>query len=77
MVHGVPGGSAIKNPPSNAEDAGLIPGSGRSLEEENGNSLQSGRLQSMRSHRVRHDLEIESAKKFHTNLYYDINDTLD
>ena len=37
----------------------------------------SGRLQSMRSHKVRHDLETESAKKFHTNFHYDINDTLD
>ena len=26
-----PGGSAVKNPPANARDVGLIPGSGRSL----------------------------------------------
>ena len=31
---GFPGGSAVKNPPANAGDAGLIPGSERSLEEE-------------------------------------------
>ena len=31
---GFPGGSAVKNPPDDAGDAGLIPGSGRSLEEE-------------------------------------------
>ena len=32
---GFPGGSEIKNPPpANAADAGLIPGSGRSLEKE-------------------------------------------
>ena len=37
---GFPGGSVIKNPPANAGDAGLIPGSGRSLGERNGNSLQ-------------------------------------
>ena len=30
----------IKNLPSNAEDAGSIPGSGRSPEEGNGNPLQ-------------------------------------
>ena len=30
----------VKNPPANAGDAGLIPGSGRSLGEGNGNPLQ-------------------------------------
>ena len=30
-IVGFPGGSGIKNPPANAGDAGLIPGSGRSL----------------------------------------------
>ena len=34
------GGSVVKNPPANARDAGLIPGSGRSTGEGNGNSLQ-------------------------------------
>ena len=29
-----PGGSVVKKPPDNAGNAGLIPGSGRSLEEE-------------------------------------------
>ena len=40
---GFPGGSVVKNPPANAEvvrDAGLSPGSGRSLGEGNGNPLQ-------------------------------------
>ena len=37
---GFPGGSVVKNPPANAGDVGLIPGSGRSLGEENGNPLQ-------------------------------------
>ena len=40
---GFPGGSVVKNPPANARDArdmGLIPGSGRSPGEGNGNSLQ-------------------------------------
>ena len=37
---GVPGGSVVKNPPANAGDMGLIPGSGRSPGGENGNPLQ-------------------------------------
>ena len=35
-----PGVSAVKNPPSNFGKTGLIPGSGRYLEEGNGNPLQ-------------------------------------
>ena len=34
-----PGGLGIKNPPANAGDAGLIPGSGRSPGGENGSVL--------------------------------------
>ena len=34
------GGSAVKNPPANAGDAGSIPGLGRSPGEGNGNPLQ-------------------------------------
>ena len=40
---GFPGGSVVKNPPANAgdtRDVGSIPGSGRSLGEENGRPLQ-------------------------------------
>ena len=37
---GFPGGSAVKNPPANAGDSGLIPGTGRSPGEGNGNPLQ-------------------------------------
>ena len=37
---GFPGGLVIKNPPANAGDVGLIPGSGRSPREGNSNSLQ-------------------------------------
>ena len=33
---GFPGGSVVKNPPANAGDLGLIPGSGRSPGEGNG-----------------------------------------
>ena len=35
-----PGGSVVKDPPANEEDAGLILGSGRSPGEGNGNPLQ-------------------------------------
>ena len=35
-----PGGSVIKNPPTNAGDTGSIPWSGRSPGEGNGNPLQ-------------------------------------
>ena len=37
---GFPGCSVVKNLPANAEDAGSIPGSGRSPGEGNGNPLQ-------------------------------------
>ena len=37
---GFPGGSVVKNLPTNAEDASLIPGSGRASGEGNGNPLQ-------------------------------------
>ena len=37
---GFPGGSVVKNPPTNAGDTGSIPASGRSPREENINPLQ-------------------------------------
>ena len=37
---GIPDGSVVKNPPANAEDTDLIPGSERSPGEGNGNFLQ-------------------------------------
>ena len=57
----------VKNLPTNAGDMGLIPGSGRSPGEGNGNPFQysclgnpwievPGKLQSMGSQRVGHDL---------------------
>ena len=63
---GFPGGSMVKNPPINARDVGLIPGSGRSPGGGNGSPLQysswkipwteePGRLQSKGSHRVGHN----------------------
>ena len=56
----------VKNPPTNAGGVDLIPGSGRSSGEGNGNPLQysclenpwteePGGLQSLGLHRVRHD----------------------
>ena len=40
VIMGFPGGSVVKNPPSNAGDVGSIPGSERSLGEGSGNPLQ-------------------------------------
>ena len=37
---GFPGGSAVKNPPANAGDMGLIPGLGRFPGEGNGNPVR-------------------------------------
>ena len=36
---GLPGGSAVKNPPASAGDTGVIPGLGKSPGEGNGNPL--------------------------------------
>ena len=47
-----PGGSVVKNPPANAGDVGLIPGSGRSPGDGNSNPLQvflSGKSHGQRS----------------------------
>ena len=40
FIVSVPGGSVVKDPPANEEDADLILGSGRSPGEGNGNPLQ-------------------------------------
>ena len=67
LVGAFPCGSAVKNPPTNAEVC-LIPGSGRSSGRGNGNPLQCsclenpmdrepGGLQPLRSQGVAHDLE--------------------
>ena len=63
---GFPGGSVVISPPANAGDTGLIPASGRSPGEGNGNpssvlaweipwSEEPGKLQSMGCKRVGHD----------------------
>ena len=57
---GFPGGSVFKNPPVNAGDVGLIPGSGRSPGEGNGNPLQYSCLENpMGLQRARCDLATE------------------
>ena len=45
LVGAFPGGSVVKNPPANAGDVGLIPGSGRSAGGGNGNPLQDSCLE--------------------------------
>jgi len=47
---GFPGGSAVKNPPANAGDVGLIPGLGRCPGEGNGNPLQYSCLENPRDY---------------------------
>ena len=39
-LQGFPGGTVLENPPANAGDSGLIPGSGRFPEKGNGNPFQ-------------------------------------
>ena len=67
MKGGIPDGTMIKNLPASAEDAGSMPGSGRSPGEGNGNPLQNSCLENPMDGgalwaavhelaRVRHDL---------------------
>ena len=67
VYRGFPGGSVVRHLPANAGDAGSIPGSGGSPGEGNGNhssilaweiplTEETGRLQSTRLQRARHDL---------------------
>ena len=44
---GFPGGAVVSNPPANAGDTGLIPGSGRSPREGNDNTLQDSCLENL------------------------------
>ena len=66
MRLGFPGGSAVKNPPANAGDVGLIPGLGKPLEKEMATHAsvlaweipwteEPGGMQSMGSQRFGHD----------------------
>ena len=73
---GFPGGSVVKDPPVNAGDLGLIPGSERSPEEGNGNFipvLSPGKSHGQRNlvdyntrgrKRVRHNLATKTTIKF-------------
>ena len=72
IIGGLPGGSVVKNPPVNAEDAVLIPGPGRSPAGGNGNPFQYSCLGNPmdrgawqvtvhRVARVKHDLVTEHA----------------
>ena len=60
LFDGLHGGPVLKNPPVNAGDVGLIPGSGRSPGEGNDNPLQYSCLENpMGLQRVRCDLATE------------------
>ena len=48
---GFPGGSVVKNPPANAGDTGLIPGSGRSPGAGNGNPFPCSCLENFHGQR--------------------------
>ena len=74
-LQGLPRWPVVKNPPVNAEDMGLIPGSGRSPGGRNGNhssilaweipwTEESGGLQSMGSQRVRHNWVTKTTTTF-------------
>ena len=80
-THIFPGGSLVKNLPANAGDTVLIHGSGNFPGEGNGNLLQysclkkipwmeePGRLQSMWSYRVGHDLATEHMYSIYIYIY--------
>ena len=61
MCWGFAGGTVVKNPPANAGDTGLIPGSGRSRGGGNGNPLQYSCLEnSMDRGACRGDKELDT-----------------
>ena len=69
-----PGSSVVKNLPANAGGVGLIPGSGRSLGERNGNPLQCSCLGNSKDRRAWQIIVHGVAKVFDmtsgTNLYF-------
>ena len=73
-LNGLPRGSVVKTPPFNTGDAGSIPGSGRRkwqptpgfLPGEFHGQTEPGRLQSMGSERVRHDLATKQQQLHYT-----------
>ena len=73
MIYWVPGGTVVRNPPSSAGDAGFIPASENSLEEEMVTypsnlawkilrTGETGGLQSIGLQRVRHNLATEHTR---------------
>ena len=77
---GLPSGLAVKNLPANAGNAGSIPGLGKSLGKgrATGSSIlawripwteEAGRLQSMGSQRVGHDLVTKQQQKAQNNSH--------
>ena len=83
---GFPDGSLVKNPPANAGDLGLIPGSEDALEKgiaTNSSILDwkipwtegPGRLQSIGSHRIRHDWARAWEKEFAFQLSFSVQYT--
>ena len=61
---GFPGGAVVKNVPANAEDMGLIPGSGRSPGGGNGNPLQYSCLENSTDRGAWRALVHEAAKSW-------------
>ena len=66
MIHGLPGGSVLKNPPANAGDTGSIPGSERSPGVGNGNPLQYSCLENSTNGEARWATVHEVAKESDT-----------
>ena len=66
MIHGLPGGSVLKNPPANAGDTGSIPGSERSPGVGNGNPLQYSCLENSTNREARWATVHEVAKESDT-----------
>ena len=75
LPRGFPGGSAVKNPPDYAGEMGLIPAWGGSPREGNGNpssvfareiswTEEPGRLESVESQEVRHDLVTKQQQSY-------------
>ena len=81
QILGFPGGSAVKNPLVNAGDAGLIPGSGISPGEGNGNPLlysclgnpMDRRTLAKRSRRVRFDLATKTSPQILNHLLFGLS----
>ena len=63
VIQGFLGGSAVRNSPENAGDRGLIPGSGRSPREGNGNPIQFSCLGNLMDRRAWQAIEHGVAKR--------------